>query len=105
MIDKPTKVMDLELAPGSEITEKVSFPWTQIRLNVKVKGQLSKKAKVKLIRDGAVVAIIESAARDYVMISPGHYQAEVSVGSMVTTLDDVMLPEGATRDVPINVSF
>jgi hypothetical protein len=105
LIDKPTKVLEFELAPGAEVTEKVSFPWTQIRLNVKVKGRLNKKAKVKLIRDGEVVATLQSAARDYVIISPGHYQAEVKVGSLVTKLDDIMLPEGATRDVPINVSF
>ncbi len=105
LIDKPTKVLEFELAPGAEVTEKVSFPWSRIRLNVKIKGRLSKKAKVKLIRDGEVVATLASAARDYVTISPGHYQAEVKVGSLVTKLDDVMLPEGATRDVPINVSF
>lgn len=105
MVDKPTKVQEFEVAPGSEITETVTFPWARIRLNVKVKGQLSRKATVKLMRDGEVVATLESAARDYVIISPGHYQAEVKVGSMVTTLDDIMIPEGATRDVPINVSF
>lgn len=105
MIDKPTKILEFELAPGAEVTEKVSFPWSQIRLNVKVKGRLNKNAKVKLIRDGEVVATLTSAARDYVIISPGHYQAEVSVGSLVTKLDEVMLPEGATRDVPIDVSF
>jgi len=105
MVDKPTKVLDLDLEPGSEAHETASFPWTRIRLNVKVKGQINKKAKVKLIRNGEAVATIESAAEAYVTISPGHYKAEVSVGTMTTTLDDVMLSEGATRDVPIDVNF
>jgi len=105
MLDRPTKVLEFDLTPGAEVTENVSFPWTRIRLNVKVKGRLNKNAIVKLIRDEEVVATIKSAARDYVIISPGHYQAEVKVGSTVTKLDDVMLPEGATRDVPIDVNF
>jgi hypothetical protein len=104
LIDKPTQTLEMELVPGTEVKEKVIFPWCRVRLNVRVRGNLDRNARVKLMRHGTVVAEIKSAS-DYVPISPGHYAAEVTSRKTVTRLDDVMLPEGATRDVPIDVTF
>jgi hypothetical protein len=105
LIDKPTQQMEMELMPGTQVNERVIFPWCRVKLNVRVRGVLNRNATVKLMRHGAVVAEIKSASPEYVPISPGHYSAEVKSRKMVTTLDDVMLPEGATRDVPIDVTF
>lgn len=105
MIDRPTKIQDFTLEKGADVTEQVTFAWAKVRLNVKVNGKLNKNAKIDLIKDGTVVATVKSAAAQFVTISPGRYQAEVKAGKSVTKVDDVMFPEGATIDVPINVTF
>jgi hypothetical protein len=105
LADKPTKRMSVEIKPGQEVKEQVSFPWAKIRLNVRVDGKLDAKAKVKLIRDGVAVATINSADKDYVQISPGRYQAEVTTRNTKATVDKLMFPEGAMQDVPVDVQF
>lgn len=105
LADRPTRTMEVELQPGSQSKQEMSFPWCKVRVMVRVKGNPTKKAEVKLFRDGEHVATLQSGADQHVRLSPGHYQAEVRSGGMVTKLDDVMFPEGATRDVPIDVTF
>jgi hypothetical protein len=105
LVDKPARTMEVKLLPGAQSRQEMSFPWCKVRVVVRVKGAKARKAEVKLLRNGEHVATLQSGAEQYVPISPGHYQAEVKSGDLVTTLDDVMFPEGATRDVPIDVTF
>jgi hypothetical protein len=105
LADKPTKRLTVELQPGQEAKEQLSLPWARIRLNVKVNGQATSNARVTLMREGVTVATVKSADQDYVQISPGRYQAEVLVRNTKVTVDNVMFPEGATQDVPVNVKF
>lgn len=105
LVDKPSKNIDLDLQAGAEDKEQVSFPWAKIRLNVRIDGKVDTKAQVKLIRDGTPVATVKSADKDYVQISPGRYQAEVSAKNTKATVDNIMFPEGATQDVPVDVQF
>lgn len=105
LVDKPTKRLTIELRPGQDAKEQMSFPWAKIRLHVKVGGKLDPNAKVNLLRDGAVVASVQSAGQDYVQISPGRYQAEVHLKKTKAMIDNVMFPEGATQDVPVDVQF
>jgi hypothetical protein len=105
LVDKPTKRLTIELRPEQDAKAQMSFPWAKIRLNVKVSGKLDTHATVNLLRDGAVVASVQSAAQDYVQISPGRYQAEVNLRKTKAMIDNVMFPEGATQDVPVDVQF
>jgi hypothetical protein len=105
LADKPSKRMTVELKPGQESKEQIIFPWAKIKLNVKVNGRLDANAKVKLLRDGSAVATVTSADNDYVQISPGRYQAEVITKNTKAMVDNVMFPDGATQDVPVEVQF
>jgi hypothetical protein len=105
LVDQPVKRLSLELSPGQNADEQVSFPWAKIKLNVKVNGRLDRDAKVQLIREGKPMATIKSADADYVPISPGRYQAVVTTRNTKTTVDNIMFPEGATQDVPVEVQF
>lgn len=103
LIDKPTEEREVTLRPGGDTTEVVDFPYAKIKLNVRVNGTLDPKAVVRLLRKGAVVAEIQSAA-DYVMISPGRYAAKVkSRGAEEIDVDELMFPQGATREMPVGV--
>lgn len=105
LADRPTRTMEVDLQPGAQARQEMSFPWCKVRVMVRVKGRKTGKAVVKLLRNGEHVATLQSGAQQYVPLSPGRYQAEVKSGGLVTTLDEVMFPEGGTRDVPIDVSF
>jgi hypothetical protein len=105
LADRPTRTMEVDLQPGAQARQEMSFPWCKVRVIVRVKGKKTGRATVKLLRNGEHVATLQSGAQQYVPLSPGRYQAEVKSGGLVTTLDEVMFPEGGTRDVPIDVSF
>jgi hypothetical protein len=105
LVDKPTKHLAIALRPGQDAKEQMSFPWARIRLNVKIDGRLDAGAVVNLLREGAVVASVKSADQEYVQISPGRYQAEVNAKNTKTMLNNVMFPEGATQDIPVDVRF
>ncbi len=105
LADRPTRTMEVDLQPGAQSKQEMSFPWCKVRVVVRIKGKKARKAEVKLIRGGEHVATLQSGAAQHVPLSPGHYQAEVTSGGTMTKLDDVMFPEGSTRDVPIDVSF
>lgn len=103
LIDKPTEEREVTLLPGGDTTHVVDFPYAKIKLNVRVNGTLDPKAVVRLLRKGAVVAEIQSAA-EYVTISPGRYAAKVkSRGAEEIDVDELMFPQGATREMPVNV--
>jgi hypothetical protein len=103
LADKPTEKREVTLLPGGDTTEVVDFAWSKIKLNVRVNGTLDPKAVVRLLRKGAVVAEIQSAS-DHVMISPGRYGAKVKPrGTEEIEVDELMVPQGATRETPVNV--
>lgn len=102
LIDKPTEKREVTLLPGGDTTEVVDFAYAKIKLNVRVNGTLDPKAVVRLLRKGAVVAEIQSAA-DYVMISPGRYGAQVKTRGAEIAIDELMFPQGATREMPVGV--
>lgn len=104
LIDKPTHEQEVTLLPGGDTTQAIDFPWAKIKLNVRVNGNLDPKAVVRVLRKGAVVAEIKSAA-DYVTISPGRYGATVKARGAEIDIDELMFPQGATREMPVGVAI
>jgi hypothetical protein len=104
LIDKPTEEREVTLIAGADSTETVDFPYSKIKLNVRVNGALDTKAVVRVMRKGAVVAEIRSAG-EHVMISPGRYGAEVKARGAVIEIDELMFPQGATREMPVGVQI
>ncbi|MDH5674791.1 MAG: hypothetical protein OEZ06_21865 [Myxococcales bacterium] len=104
LADLPSRKEQVTLAAGDQLEHKVDFPWSKVALNVRVNGKSNTKATVELIRSGQVVAKVKSSSEP-IMLSPGRYQAKVRAGASVIEVPEVMLPGGATRTVPVDVSF
>jgi hypothetical protein len=102
LADKPTEKREVTLQAGGDTTEVVDFAWSKIKLNVRVNGNLDPKAIVVLLRKGAIVAEIQSAS-EHVMISPGRYGAQVKTRGAEIEVEEMMFPQGATRETPVNV--
>jgi len=105
LADRPTRTVNVELPPGAQSRQEVSFPWCKVRVVVRTGGKKVRKAVVKLIRGGEHVATLHSGAKQYVPLSPGRYAAEIISRGTTTKLDNIMFPEEAKRDVPIALTF
>jgi hypothetical protein len=86
------------------VTQPVSFPWAAIQLRVRVNGQVNRKAKVDIMRDGEVLATLQSD-QPHVKFSPGRYEAKVRVGGAKIDAPELLFPEGATRTVPVDIQM
>ena len=104
LVDRPNKRSEVTLAPGGDLSQSVSFPWARIKLNVQVNGKLDPSAVVRILRQGAIVAEIRSGG-DYVNVSPGRYKAVVKTRGAEIEVDQIMFPEGATREMPVPVQM
>jgi len=104
LIDGPIKWVELELKPGDNPAVEVAFPWAKVRLDVKVNGKPA-KGKVELLRRGESVATLPIAADEHILISPGRYQGKIKTGRSEIEVSQIVIPEGATRNVPINVTW
>lgn len=104
LVDGPTVWDALSIGAGEDATPSVEFPWAKARFVVKVNGNEA-SGSVTLLRRGAEVATVPIAADEYVMISPGRYQARVKTRRSEIEVPEVVIPGEATRNVPINVTF
>ena len=104
LADHPTLREPLTVPPGASLTPRVDFPWASVQLNVRVNGVPEKKATVRLLRQGAVVATVESGGAS-VTLSPGRYQAEVITRDATIEVKMLLFPEGATQSLPVDVKM
>lgn len=104
LVDRPTKTSEVTLEAGRAIEQEVPFPWARIKLTVQVNGKPDSSALVRIFRKGAVAAEIRSGS-DYVNVSPGRYKAQVKVRGAEIDVDEIMFPEGATREMPVPVAL
>lgn len=102
LADRPTQRTPLTVQPGENPTHRVDFPWASVQLKVRVNGEPESKATVRLLRQGAVVTTVESGGA-HVTLSPGRYQAEVTTRDATIEIKQLLLPEGATQTVPVDV--
>ncbi|MFT3928434.1 MAG: hypothetical protein QM778_38250 [Myxococcales bacterium] len=105
IIDLPTMTQSVTLEPGQEATENLSFARSLVRVTVTIKGKVNPTAVVSLTKDGKVVAKLVSGAPDYVSVSPGRYEAKVKSQRAEITVSDLTLNEGATHNIPLNVTL
>jgi hypothetical protein len=104
LADTPTQTRDLIIEPGQSAKVDARFPWAKVTLNVIIDGKSKVAAKVKLLREGNVVAEMK-AGGEPVAISPGKYEAEVQHGGDTVRVKGLQFPEGATQTVPVRVQF
>jgi hypothetical protein len=100
LVDKPTLQLDIEVAPKKLNTIEAVFPWAKVQLNVLAHGAEQPPMPVKLIRKGNVVAEIKSGG-PHVMISPGTYEAEVTVRGKKARVKGLVFFEGTSQVVPV----
>ncbi len=90
--------------PGAEKTETVVFERSLARVEVRIHGKLDTSAVVTLSKDGETVVKLKSGDKDHVAIAPGRYSVSVKSQRAEITSSDIILSEGATQTVPINVN-
>lgn len=105
LADKPSQTIDVDLAAGQDARQQVSFPWAKIKIFVQTKGKVDYSAQIDMMRNGAVVATLKSGDKNYTQISPGRYQAEVNTKKSKVSIDNLLVPDGATQDIPVDVQF
>lgn len=104
LVDKPTMVQEVSVEPGSEAKEVLNFAYAKVRVSVNIKGKVDKTATVTLSKDGATVVKLVSGASEYVTISPGRYEASVKSQRADISVPPLVIMEGATMDIPLNVN-
>jgi hypothetical protein len=104
IIDLPTQTSQVTVAMGDEAKETISFARSLVKVTVTIRGKADPTAVVTLSRDGQAVAKLTSGAADYVSISPGRYDASVKSQRAEITVNQLILNEGATHNIPLNVN-
>lgn len=104
LVDSPMKWVEIDLKPGSNPVQEVQFPWAMVLLNVKVNGK-TMKGKVELLRRGKSVVTLPIGGTEHAMISPGRYQGKIKTRRSEIEVPQIVIPEGAKRNVPINVTW
>lgn len=104
IIDRPTMRQYVTLAAGQTLTEKLSFPRARVRVSVLLQGKLDSTAVVTLSKKGTPVAKLTSGNEEYVSISPGRYEASVKSQRAEVVVSEIVINEGATQSIPINVN-
>jgi hypothetical protein len=104
LADRPTLRVPLTVPAGASLTPRVDFPWASVQLNVRVNGEPETKASVRIIRQGAAVATVQSGGAS-VTLSPGRYQAEVTTRGATIEVKMLLFPEGATQSLPVDVKM
>jgi hypothetical protein len=102
MIDTPTQRSELQLEPGQAANVQTEFRWAKVTLDVRVGGRSQRGAKVVLLRNGEPVAEMKSGAAP-VPITPGRYEADVSLPGRTVRVTGLHFPDSAMQTVPVNV--
>jgi hypothetical protein len=102
MIDTPTQRSDLQLEAGQSAKIESDFAWAKVKLDVRVGGRSQRGAKVQLLRDGEPVAEMKSGAEP-APITPGRYEADVSLPGRIVRVTGLHFPDSATQTVPVHV--
>jgi hypothetical protein len=104
LVDKPTMLQEVSVEPGGDAKEVLNFAYAKVRVSVNIKGKLDKTATVTLSKDGSPVVKLASGASEYVTISPGRYEASVKSQRADVSVPPLVIMEGATMDIPLNVN-
>ena len=104
LADRPNLRVPLTVKPGDDLKQHVDFPWASVQLKVRVNGEPEGHATVRILRQGALVATVESGGA-FVTLSPGRYQAEVITRDATIEVKQLLFPEGATQTVPVDVKM
>lgn len=102
LLDKPTLALDVAVEPGELTKVDAVFPWARVQLNVLVRGTVQPPTAIKLIRKGEVVAQVTSG-QPGLLVSPGNYEADVTVRSKTVRVKGLVFFEGTDQTIPVRV--
>jgi hypothetical protein len=100
LVDKPTLPLDVNVAPNKLNKIDVNFPWAKVELKLLVNGNLQPPTPVKLIRKGELVAEVKSGSPAF-LVSPGNYEADVSVRGKTVRVKDLVFFAGTDQLVAV----
>lgn len=105
LFDRPTRRADesVTVAAGQETSFDVQMPLSRIRIHVRRRGREIRNWTIELTRDGLEGTIEMRPSSSHVPITPGRYTAVVVMGQERITVEGVVFPGGATRDLPIDI--
>ena len=104
LVDKPSQQLEVFIEPGEQAKPVVSFPFARVQLNVLVAGRPQPGAALKLIRNGSVVADLKTSTTP-ILVTPGKYEADVSVQGATMRVKGLVFFEGSTQTVPVRAHF
>lgn len=104
LADTPKQTREVFVDAGKTTLVEAAFPWAKVQLNVMVGGRSQPGVPVKILRNGEVVAHMKGGAKP-AAITPGKYEADVTLKGATIRVKGLMFPEGATQTVPVRVQF
>jgi hypothetical protein len=105
MFDTPTMEIDggVTVEPGEEATANVDFNVSRVRIHVRRNNRDLRNWRLELTRQGTDQSIQLQPSNEHIPITPGRYDGTVIMGSDRITVEGIIFPGGATRDLPIDL--
>lgn len=109
LIDTPTREYDgrAVVSPGATEEVTVEFGIARVRLDVRRGGRSVARWSARVRRQGGMSGdeeITLSPSESHVAISPGRYDATLTLGGEQITVNGLIFQGGATQTVPVNVN-
>jgi hypothetical protein len=105
LIDTPTDQGDdpVTVRPGATTEGLVRHGRARIRLRVRRGNREISQWRLEITR-GEETITMRSNGNEYIPVSPGRYNGVLHFGTNQITVNDLIFPDGASRDLPINVN-
>ncbi|MFK7990231.1 MAG: hypothetical protein AB8I08_29695 [Sandaracinaceae bacterium] len=109
LIDTPTREYDgrAVVSPGDTEEVTVEFGIARVRLDVRRGGRSVARWSARVRRQGGMSGDEEielTPSEDHVAISPGRYDATLTLGGEQISVNGLIFQGGATQTVPVNVN-
>lgn len=106
LVDRPTHRSEgMEVRPGGPHEIVVDVPRAQVRLTVVRGGRAVRNPEITLMRPGSTEPVFRfRPGSEHISISAGRYEADVKMGSQVIHVTGITFMDGATQDIPIEIT-
>ncbi|MBI2893133.1 MAG: hypothetical protein HYY06_06240 [Deltaproteobacteria bacterium] len=106
LVDRPTHRSEgVEVRPGGPHEIVVDVPRAQVRLTVVRGGRAVRNPEITLMRPGSTEPVFRfRPGAAHIPISAGRYEADVKMGTQVIHVTGITFMEGATQDIPIEIT-
>jgi len=105
LVDQPTLTLDDVAVAGETVEREVSFPSGEITLFIRQGGRVLKNKALRIVPEGGGEAFPGKAYSGKAFkITPGHYEAEITLGRKVKhSITGIQAYEGARRQIPVDL--